>query len=70
MTVHSVISVLPKSVRRSYRKHNYAITYIPEKKSWLWVVNMTIKMSSFAKTIEQATKEVEKHIDLSLDGPG
>jgi hypothetical protein len=59
------LNIKPKTLRRSYKKHEYVVEFVPKTKKWKWTVTVTQKMvfSEEADTQIKAFKEAEKFID-------
>ena len=57
--------IKPKTLRRSYKKHAYEVTFVPKTKKWKWTVTVTSVMvyTEEADTQVKAFREAEKFID-------
>lgn len=68
------LKVPPKVVNKKYKNHAIKITYLPPTRKWKWEVEYVHKSryGDEAKTLREAHKEAEKHIDhtLKLRGAG
>lgn len=66
--VVSLASIRPKLLRKTYRKHHYEIRYNVETKDWSWDITYvsTSHFRSTAKSLVEAQRAAEKHIDGTL----
>jgi hypothetical protein len=57
--------IKPKTLKRSYKRHAYVVTYIPKEKKWKWSVTVTTSMTyeDKADTQVKAFRAAEKFID-------
>ena len=60
--------ITPKTLKRSYRSHEYVVTYIPKTKKWKWSVTITTKMmfAEEADTQVKAYRAAERFIDKNV----
>lgn len=59
------LHIKPKTLRRSYKKHEYVVEFLPKTKKWKWTVTVTTQMvfSEVADTQVKAFRQAEKFID-------
>lgn len=55
----------PKTLKRSYKRHEYTVTFIPKTKKWKWQVTVTTRMTyeEEADTQVKAFRAAERFID-------
>lgn len=60
--------VKPKQLNKVYKRQSFTLTFLPESKLWKWEVTyvQTTKYSDTAKSMRDAQKAAEKHIDHTL----
>lgn len=58
-------NIKPKTLRRSYKRHSYVVTFLPKEKKWKWSVTVTTSMTyeDVAETQVKAFRAAEKFID-------
>lgn len=68
MPSDNVIQIRPKTLRRTYRKYSYVLTYIVDCKKWSWDVThvATTHYGATADTMHAAMRAAEKHIDETI----
>ncbi len=66
--VINMADVQPKTINKRYKNHSFVITYLPQTKEWHWTVTYvhTTVWSDTAKSIRDAQRAAEKHIDKTL----
>lgn len=62
------LNIKPKTLRRSYKKHEYVVEFIPKTKKWKWTVTVTTSMvfSEVADTQVKAFRAAEQFIDKNV----
>ncbi len=61
-------TVQPKSLNKSYKRHNFTVTYVPSTKKWSYDVELvqTTHLMGTADTQMKAVRAAEKQIDQVL----
>lgn len=59
------LDIKPKTMRRTYKRHHYVVTFVPATKQWQWTVEYIVKTeyTDTADTMQKAFKAAEKCID-------
>lgn len=66
-----IVQIAEKSIPFQYRGYKAQLTYVRATKRWHWEFEniLVTHFSGDAKTIDDARKEVKKHVDTII-GPG
>jgi hypothetical protein len=66
------LNIKPKTLHRSYKRHEYLVEFIPKTKKWKWTVTVTHKsvFSEEADTQVKAFRAAEKFIDQNVNIKG
>jgi ribosomal protein L16/L10AE len=66
------LDIQPKTLKRTYKRHHFTVTYTPKTGKWKWSVEVqiTTKYSEEADTMQKAIRAAEKCIDQCLQAQG
>lgn len=59
------LDIKPKSMRRTYKRHHFTVTFIPATKKWQWSVELVVKTkyTDTADNMQKAIRAAERCID-------
>ena len=67
------LNVQPKTMNKTYRNHQYVITFLVAERKWSWTVTY-VQVSEYTgtpvDTWQKAQKAAEKHIDRTIELKG
>lgn len=64
----NVTHIKPKTMKRTYKRQHYTVTFVPATKKWKWEVVITthMKFSEEADTQVKAFRAAERFIDQNV----
>lgn len=66
------LDIQPKTLKRTYKRMSFTVTFVPSTKRWKWTVEVPIvtRYSDTAKDMRGAIRAAEKCIDQCLAAQG